>query len=133
MANRTITMTSGADAAWRGLYAYCMEKGDRWQAESLLLAVKRGCLAVQGLARIARERLREPLAVVLYDAEWQTLTLFGEQGSVCANIQGQAPQDAAAALDGLVGAYISRVVEYVGLGVAPWDWDGRAPWERQAI
>ena len=120
-----------ADAEWRALYAWHKARGDRWQAEALDRAVCCGGILVRNLTREARERLRERRAVVLYDPEWQLLRLFGEQDSVYALMLGQSPSEAEAALGQLIGAYISRVVEYIGLGIAPWGWNGRAPWEQR--
>ena len=118
------------EAEWSELWDFYVEKGDRWTAEHLLSLVRGGALVVGSATREVRERLREPLAIVIYNTELQTLHLFGEKlASVCTSILGREPRDA---VGELVGAYIKLVVEHVGLGFAHWDWDGRAPWEKQA-
>lgn len=125
-----MTNTAMAQEAWQGLHGFYMAKGDRWTAESLQLAAAR-CVPVPSLTRAARERLREPLAVVLYDAEWQTLQLFGEKlAAACTSILGQEPQEATAALGDLIVGYTSRAAANIGLGYAHWKWDGKAPWEQ---
>ena len=119
------------EAEWSELWDFYMEKGDRWTAEHLMSLARRGALVVNDVTREVRERLREPLALVIYDPDLKTLHLFGEKmASVCTSILDRAPQDA---VGELVGSYIKLVAEYVGLGYAHWLWDGRAPWEKQAI
>ena len=118
------------ESEWSELWDYYIEKGDRWTAEHLMSLVKGGALVVDDVTRETRGRLREPLALVVYDPSLQTLLLFGEKmASVCTSILGREPQDATGEL---IGAYIKLVAEYVGLGYAHWLWDGRAPWGKQA-
>ena len=119
------------ESEWSELWDYYMEKGDRWTAEHLLTLVKGGALIVDDVTREVRDRLREPLAIVVYDPSLQTVLLFGEKmASVCTSILGRKPQDAT---DELVGAYLKLVMKHVDLGYAHWLWDGRAPWEKQPV
>lgn len=119
------------ESEWSELWDYYMEKGDRWTAEHLLTLVKGGAIVVDDVTREARDRLREPLALVVYKPTLQTLLLFGEKmASVCTSILGREPQDAT---DELVGAYLKLVMKHVDLGYAHWLWDGRAPWEKQPV
>ena len=119
------------ESEWSGLWGFYMEKGDRWTAEHLLTLVKGGALVEMGATVEVRERLREPLALVVCDPTLQTLFLFGEKmASVCTSILGREPKDA---VGELIGAYLKLVVKYVDLGCAHWLWDGRAPWEKRDI
>ena len=111
------------------LYNFYMARGDRWTAEALLCDAKK-CDPVHRLTLEARYRLREPLALVLYDAEWQILLLYGEKMTcVCTSILGQEPEGANAALGELIVGYTRRVATNIGLGYAHWKWNGKAPWE----
>lgn len=119
------------EADWSKLCRFYLEKGDRWEAESLYLLAKGGAAVVSRLTQEARDRLREPLAIVVYNPELQTLSLYGEKmAAVCTSILGQAPQDAGDALDWLVNGYLRRVMEHVDMGYPYWAWNGKAPWER---
>lgn len=119
------------EAEWLELWDYYVEKGDRWTAESLLRLMKGGAVAISDATSEIRKRLREPLALVVYDPELQTLSLYGEKmAAVCTSILGQDPREAKASCGELVNGYIRRVMEHVDLGFAHWGFDGRAPWER---
>lgn len=112
------------------LLAYYETKGDKLMVQRLRDSERRGQAVVRNMTEQARERLREPKAIITYLPDVDRIVLYGEQYDVSTRLHGKDPREAQEELDELIGDYIELVVEFVGLGVAPWKWNGKAPWEQ---